>query len=257
MKNNQSSSNRQSSIVNSKLLRVVFLGTPDYVEPVGQTLKENFEIVQEPQDSEIIVVASYGKILTKEELSTPKFGAINIHPSKLPKYRGSSPIQSQILDGVKESAITFIKMDEEVDHGPIISSIPFEISENDTFESAVRRAFKEAANALPDIINRYVSGRIKPVEQKHFESTFTKILRKEDGFIDTDKSPSRDKLARMIKAYHPWPGTWTKFNGKIVKLLPENKIQVEGKKPVNFKDFINGYKEGEELLKRLNLLSTS
>ena len=240
------------------MVKIIFFGTPDFVDPVRKVLRENFELVKRLEDSDLIVVASYGRILTKDELEIPKYGAINIHPSKLPKYRGSSPIQNQILDRVKESAITFIKMDEEVDHGPIIASLPFEILESDTFESAINKAFKKASGVLPDIINEFVEGKIKPVEQNHSQASYTKHLVKDDGYFDANNPPSSDKLDRMIRAYHPWPGVFTKFRIKNqelrIKLLPNERVQVEGKKPMAYKDFINGYKEGKEFLTKLNLI---
>lgn len=230
-------------------MKIAFLGSSEFVKPVKDTIARSFELVE--KNPELIIVASYGKILSKTQLSTPKYGAINIHPSHLPKYRGPSPIQNQILDGVKESAITFIKMDEEVDHGPILKTIPFEILDNDTFESAAKRAFDTAANALPQVIREFTSGKIELIEQNHSEASYTKLLRKEDGYVG-DNPP--ENLERRIRAYYPWPSVWTKFNGKIVKLLPDSKIQVEGKKLMTYKDFINGYKEGEKFLGKFNLI---
>jgi methionyl-tRNA formyltransferase len=236
-------------------MKVAFLGSSDFVGPVKQAIAKNFELVENEPD--LIVVASYGKILSKEELSLPKYGALNIHPSKLPKYRGPSPIQSQILDGISESAVSFIKMDEEVDHGPIVASIPFEISNEDTFESAAKKAFNVSADNLSKILEEYVSGKIKQVEQNHKEATYTKLLTRNDGYVDLSSESEVEnwklKIERAIRAFYPWPGVWSKFNGKVVKLLPEKKIQVEGKRPMTYKDFINGYEEGEKFLKELNL----
>lgn len=239
-------------------MKIVFFGSGQFVEPVREELRNNFDLITDIKDCDLIVVASYGKILSKEILNTPKYGAINIHPSDLPKYRGSSPIQSQILDGVKNSAVTFIKMDEEVDHGPILEKISFEISDNDTFESAVARAFKLASGQVAEVIERYVNNRINAVLQDDSKATFTKILKKEDGFIDLDSSLNPETLNKMVRAYYPWPGVWLKFKVqneklKVIKLLPNKKIQVEGKTPMDYKDFINGYENGGELLKKLHL----
>ena len=239
------------------MVKVCFLGTSDFVEPVREVIKNNFELVSDIKTCDLIVVASYGKILSKEILESPKYGAINIHPSDLPKYRGPSPIQTQIIDGVRESAVTFIKMDEEVDHGPILEKISFEISDNDTFESAVAKAFEIGAGHTVDVIERYISNQIDVTIQDDSQATFTKILRKEDGFINLDNPPNPEVLERMIRAYFPWPGVWVKFKinseEKVIKILPDKKIQVEGKNIVNYKDFVNGYENGGELLKKLQL----
>ena len=95
--------------------------------------------------------------------------------------------------------------------------------------------------------------------QDDSQATFTKMLTKQDGYIDLNNIPTKDKLDRMIRAYAFWPGVWTKFdingNGveKIIKIFPDEIIQVEGKKTMKFKDFINGYKNGSEFLEKLGL----
>ena len=130
-------------------MKIVFLGTSDFVAPVLDCLRKNFEVVasfsstdQEIEieklrklDPDLFVVASFGKILKKEVLDIPKYGAVNIHPSLLPEYRGSTPIQVTILNGDVNSGITIIKMDEEMDHGPILFQKETEITDNDTFET--------------------------------------------------------------------------------------------------------------------------
>lgn len=222
-------------------MKITFLGTPDYVQPIKETLAKNFELVDNPQDADLTVVASYGKILTQEELSAAKFGSINVHPSLLPKYRGATPIQSAILNGDKISGITIIKMDEEVDHGPILYQEEMTFEDTDTFESLSKKTFLRASEILPQLINNYLSGKITPQIQDHSQATFCSRLTKESGYFDINNPPAPEVLNRMIRAYHPWPGVWTRWNGKIVKFLPEGKMQMEGKKPLPLKDFLNGY----------------
>lgn len=238
--------------MNSKL-KVIFLGTPNYLNPIIQTLDENFDlvkIVRSPSESfdsfdtfdpDLFVVASFGKIIPQEILEIPKFGAINIHPSLLPKYRGPSPIQNQILDGVKESGISFILMDDEMDHGPIIYQEPFKIKSTDTFQSLVTSMFAISATLLPTVIKSYADNKLKPVIQNSAIASFCNIIRKEDGYFDINNPPNPEKLNRMIRAFYPWPGAWTKWNGKIVKFLPEGKVQMEGKNATDLKSFLNGY----------------
>lgn len=192
---------------------------------------------------DLFIVASYGKIIPQNILDIPKLGSINIHPSRLPLYRGASPIQSQILDGVTESGISFILMDAEMDHGPILQTSDFSLQSSDTFQSLHYSMFKKAAEELPQVIEGFANGTVKPVEQDHAKATFCGHITRESGYFDIENPPLAEQLERMIRAYYPWPSAWTRWNGKIVKFLPENKMQMEGKNPVGKKEFLNGFPE--------------
>lgn len=234
-------------------LKVVFFGTPPYLDPIIKTLDENFNLIKtirSTSDSfdslahlipDLFIVASFGKIIPQEILNIPKLGAINIHPSKLPLYRGPSPIQAQILEGVSDSAISFILMDSEMDHGPVIYQEPHIIKPTDTFESLLVSMFGKSAEILPTLIRSLEDKKLNPQPQDDSQATFCQEIKKEDGFFDIKNPPDPQTLDRMIRAYYPWPTAWTRWNGKIVKLLPEGKIQMEGKKAVTMKEFLNGY----------------
>jgi methionyl-tRNA formyltransferase len=204
---------------------------------------------------DIIVVAAYGKLIPNRMLEAAKHGAINIHPSLLPKYRGPTPIQTTILNGEKTSGITFIKMDAELDHGPILQQIPFTLEKTDTFEWLMQTKFAQAAVMIPNVIDGYVSGKLKPQPQDDTQATFTKMITKEDGHIDLNNPPDETTLTRMIRAYYPWPTVWTivKLHDKEtrIKFLPDNKLQVEGKNSVTVKDFLNGYPEMRKVFEKL------
>lgn len=204
---------------------------------LDQKLVENLQKLK----PDLFVVGAYGKIIPQSVLEIPKYGSINIHPSALPKYRGATPLQNTILNGDKSSAISIILMDEEIDHGPIISTMEFSLSEQDTLESLSNKVWLLVAEKLPAIIEDFVSGKIFVTPQNHGQATYTKILIREDGYFDIDNQPPAEILDRMIRAYYPWPTVWTKWGGKVVKFLPKEKVQMEGKKPVNLKDFLNGY----------------
>lgn len=222
-------------------MKIVFLGTPDYVQPIKNELAKYFSLVDSLGEADLCVVAAYGKILTKEELNTPKYGCVNVHPALLPKYRGASPIQAAILNGDKVSGITIIKMDEQVDHGPIIYQEQLELSDRDNFDTLSKKMFQRASQILPKIITDFVDGRLKSRGQNHAMASNCPKLTRDSGYFDIDHPPDPLVLDRMIRAYYPWPGVWTRWNGKIVKFLPAGKLQMEGKKPLSLKDFLNGY----------------
>lgn len=222
-------------------MKIAFLGTPNFVQPIKDALAKHYTLVDSLNQADLAVVAAFGKILTSEELNAPKYGAINIHPSLLPKYRGPSPIQAAILNGDKVSGITIIKMDEEMDHGPILYQDSLELSDNDNFDTLSKKMFQHSAEILPRVIEDFLKGKLQPKEQSHPETTFCKLLTKESGYFDISNPPPPEQLDRMIRAYYPWPGVWTKWNGKIVKFLPEKMMQMESKKAISLQDFLNGY----------------
>lgn len=239
--------------VQLKKLTVAFLGTPQFVQPIQDALAKHFTLVGSLNEADLAVVAAYGKILTKDELNTPKYGCINIHPSLLPKYRGPSPIQETILKGDNISGITIIKMDEEVDHGLIIYQEEMELSNSDNFDTLSKKVFRRSAEILPKIIEDFIQGRTKPRLQPVAIATYCNRLTRKSGYFDINNPPSPETLNRMIRAYYPWPGVWTKWSSsrhpeefstkdlKIVKFYPEGKIQMEGKKVMPLADFLNGY----------------
>ncbi|KKS79948.1 MAG: Methionyl-tRNA formyltransferase [Candidatus Woesebacteria bacterium GW2011_GWC1_43_10b] len=206
------------------------------------------------------VLAAYGKIIPKDVILNTKYGIFNIHPSLLPKYKGASPVQAAITNGEQTTGVTIIKMDEKLDHGPILSSFREDINPDDTTGSLRERLFQRSAQFVVDLIPNYLSGKIKPKKQDHAKATLTKILKREDGFIDAERFTSEArKVERLIRAMQPWPGAWTYVNlgqnlKKRLKILQahlENgkllldKVQLEGKTPVSFEEFKRGYPDFE------------
>jgi len=205
--------------------------------------------------SPVAVLADFGLIIPKEILNVFPKGIINIHPSLLPKYRGPTPVQTAILTGDKITGVTIIKLDDKIDHGPLLRQEKEKILDTDTADILYKRLFEKGANLLPKILTEYLNGSLKLQTQNHKEATFTKALTRQDGFIDLSKLKI-ENLKLKISAYYPWPGVWTKWkmkNGKwkILKFLPNNKLQVEGKKPVSYKDFLNGYPQLKQQLRKL------
>ena len=192
-------------------------------------------------ECDLFLVAAYGKIIPKALLDIPRLGSINVHGSVLPKYRGASPIQQAILNGDKETGVTIMLMDEKMDHGPILYTKKISILPQDNFITLSKKMSEEGARLLIKVLPQFIQGKIFPKSQNHQKATFTKIIKKEDGYFDINNPSSLKTLDKMIRAYYPWPTTWTKWSGKIVKFLPEGMIQMEGKKVISLKDFLNGY----------------
>jgi methionyl-tRNA formyltransferase len=246
-------------------MKIVYFGTSSFTPLVLPYLEKSFEVelvVNENNfesgkikntQSEVAVLAAFGKILPKDILDHFKYGIFNIHPSLLPKYRGASPVQSAILNGDSQTGVTIIKLDEEMDHGPILAQAKIAITENDTAQSLYEKLFPLGAKLLIEALPSYISGEKQLTEQNHSDATYTKVLTRDDGFIDI-LSVEPDKFERMVRAYFPWPGVWTKAilntnsEQKIIKFLPNKKIQVEGKGEMSYKDFINGYPSADKNL---------
>ncbi len=215
-----------------------------------ETVKQISEL-----EPDFLIVEDYGLILPTELLKLPKYASLNIHHSLLPKYRGTSPAPYAILAGDKTTGVTVIAMNEKVDAGDILAQQKYEIKPHDTTESLLTELNKLGGEIIVPVISDYINKKVNPKKQDESIATFTKRMSKTDGQIDINKPPSKDKLDRMIRAYYPWPNAWALINingkEKIVKFLPEQKIQVEGGKPMSVKDFLNGYPETGEILKEL------
>lgn len=214
------------------------------------------QIAQELQElsPDLFIVAAYGKIIPQQILDIPQFGSLNIHPSLLPKYRGPSPIQTALLNGDTVSGISVIEMDAEMDHGPIVAKWEYPLTSKDTFESLHYAMFQEASEKLSEIITNFCSKKTPGTVQDESLATYCQRITREDGFVDFASSPDPVELDRKIRAFYPWPNVWTRLDGKIVKLYPEKKIQVEGKGIVTVKDFLNGYPKFRQLLESVLLL---
>lgn len=243
-------------------IEIIFFGSDSWSIHVLQALEDRFDVkavVAAPNSAvanyfkglvldldeldefraDLLVVASYGKIIPKSVLSLAKFGALNVHPSLLPKYRGPSPVPATILAGDKKTGVTIIKMDEKMDHGPIVAAKEVSLSGQEDFMFLINKLFQLGAKLLIEVINDFIAGQIKLKLQNHSRATYSPLLTRQSGFFEIDKPPK--ELDRMIRAYYPWPGVWTKWQGKIVKFYPQERVQMEGKKVISFKDFQNGY----------------
>lgn len=161
---------------------------------------------------ELFVVVSYGKIIPKKILDLPKLGAINIHPSLLPLYRGPSPIIAPILNGDSETGVTIIKIDEEMDHGPILAQEKVSLAGDEFIEDLEKKLSDVGGELLVKILPEYFSGKIKPAEQDHANATYVKKITKAEGEISL--SDDGIKNWRKFRAFQNGPRVYFFENGK-------------------------------------------
>lgn len=167
---------------------------------------------------EIIIVAAYGLILPKEILNLPPFGCVNVHPSLLPRHRGPSPIPSAILAGDEETGVSIMLMDEGVDTGPVLKKERLAITTDDTTETLTHKLAEQAGSLLLMVLPDWFEGKIKTVFQDHGLATYSKIIKKEDGEIYWQSSQARE-IWLKVRAFYPWPGSYSRWKGKILKIL--------------------------------------
>ncbi len=170
-----------------------------------------------PENIELNIVCEYGLIIPKRIVEAPKFGSINVHPSLLPKYRGASPIQSVLINGETETGVSIMLMDEKMDHGPILHSGIVKIDPTDTYTTLAGKLLKTAILGLTETIPNYLAGTIKPQIQDESQATFCTMFTKESGHIDWNKTAT--EIYNLGRGLEVWPGLWTTFQDKRIKLL--------------------------------------
>jgi len=166
---------------------------------------------------DVIVVAAYGLILPQAVLDVPPFGCLNVHGSILPRHRGAAPITSAILAGDAETGITIMRMDAGLDTGPMLSVAHEAIRSDDTTASLSERMSFLGAQLMADTLPQYLSGTILPQPQPTEGATYSPKIDKADAQIDWSKPAV--EIERMVRAYIPWPGTFTFWDGQMMKVL--------------------------------------
>jgi methionyl-tRNA formyltransferase len=165
---------------------------------------------------DLIVVAAYGRIIPEPVLSLPPFGCVNVHPSLLPKYRGASPVTAAILNGDAVTGVTIMLLDRGLDSGPILSQEQVEVAHRDTTGTLTQRLAKIGARLLQRTLPRWLNKEVQPQSQDHGQATMTRKVEKEDGRLDWGR-PAQE-LERCVRAYNPWPGAFTRWQGKLLKV---------------------------------------
>ncbi|MDP2937383.1 MAG: methionyl-tRNA formyltransferase, partial [Dehalococcoidia bacterium] len=191
------------------------LGLPAY-QPVTLRTPEEVERVRQLRP-DLVVLAAYGRLIPPEILAIPPLACLNLHPSLLPKYRGPSPIIAPILTGDEETGVTLFILDESMDTGPVLAQKSMPISLEDTGETLSLKLAQLGSELLLETVPRWARDEIKPQPQDHSQATYTHIIKKEDGRIDWSRPAV--ELWRQVRAFQPWPGAYTTWKGRLVKIL--------------------------------------
>ena len=190
-----------------------------YGIPVFQPVK-----IREPQavaelagwDAELFVVAAFGQILSAEILDMPKYGCVNIHASLLPKYRGAAPIQWAIIDGETQSGVTIMQMNEGLDTGDMLTKAVVPILDTDTGDSLHDKLMAAGAELIVKTLPQIEAGTLIPQKQDDAASCYAKRLQKSQGRLDFTKEAV--VLERLIRGLNSWPGSYTQFRNKNLKI---------------------------------------
>jgi methionyl-tRNA formyltransferase len=165
---------------------------------------------------DIIVVAAFGQILRPDVLDLPPYGCLNVHASLLPRWRGAAPINAAILHGDAQIGATIMRMDPGVDTGPVLSQRAMPILPDDTASSLAERLSELGAALLLETLPAYLSGDLLPQPQDEALATYAPMLKKEDGELDFNRPAV--ELERQVRAMIPWPGTYTQWQGQLLKV---------------------------------------
>ena len=222
---------------------------------------------------DVLVVMAYGQILPQQVLDLPPHGAVNLHASLLPRHRGASPIQQAILAGDSETGVTLMQMESGLDTGPMIAKASIPIGDDDTAASIHDQLAQLSATLIRDRLADYLTGGLPVTSQDHSAATYAGKILKSDGQIHWHQTA--EVIARQIRAFTPWPGTYAHLpttqksllkilraqiaegSGTPGQVLPNQSgqfevatgqgsliftsIQREGGRPMSGADFLNGY----------------
>ena len=167
--------------------------------------------------TDVIVVAAYGKLLPPQVLEAPHRGCLNLHPSLLPRHRGASPVAAAILNGDSDTGVSLILLDQGMDTGPIVAQRGYHLSSRETSEELTGALFRLGAELLLESLHPWVDGRMKTRRQDETLATVTRKLERSDGLADWEVAAAA--LERRARAYTPWPGLFTQWQGGVMKLL--------------------------------------
>ena len=165
---------------------------------------------------DMILVIAYGKILPREVLDIPPYGCINIHASLLPRYRGSAPVQRSLMDGVKETGLTVMKMDAGIDTGAVYAQKTVQVTAEDNTQTMFEKMGKLAGPFVLDIMDRIHKGEIAPVPQDDSLATYAPPIEKSEGFFDFSRDAA--EIVHLVQGLSGWPIAFFEFEGKKIKV---------------------------------------
>lgn len=248
----------------------------DYLEMADE---EGFIAELKKYHPDLLIVVAFGLKIPHQALEQAKHGGLNVHPSLLPKYRGAAPVQWAILKGEKETGVTIIKMADEIDAGEILAQKREPIFPTNTSETLYPRLFDKGTHLLLQVLPDYLAGRIRLQKQDPSLASYYPRLTRQDGFVPWEVLQTAMKgenitwqsnitrvlsqnskfIERMLRAFSPWPGVWTKvriknYESRIMEMrlkileahldgeqLIIDKVQLEGKKPLTWEEFLRGH----------------
>jgi methionyl-tRNA formyltransferase len=242
------------------------------IQPEKIKKNEEFQTQLEALNADAIVVVGYGRIVPPWMLALPRYGNINVHGSLLPKYRGAAPVQWAIANGETVSGVTTMLLNEGLDTGDILLQKEMPIRPEDTSVTYAPRLAELGADSIVETLRGLEDKTVAPLPQNNQLATLAPILRKEDGLVDFNRTAT--EIHNRLRGFQPWPGAYTQFRGKIMKLISARQedtlsnlstgelrvgderlfagcgartvlellqVQLEGKKIMAAREFINGY----------------
>ena len=166
---------------------------------------------------DVIVVAAFGQILPKSVLAIPRYGCLNIHPSLLPRFRGASPVAAAILAGDEFTGVSIMLMEEGLDTGPLLARAQIPISGIDTTGTITAKLSRIGSQLLLEVLPRWLKGELTPRPQDEALASYCHPISKEAGEIDWELAAA--SIWRQVRAYSPWPGGYTRWQGKRLKII--------------------------------------
>ena len=188
--------------------------------------KEEFEFIKE-LNADLAIVVAYGQIIPKNYLSLTKKGFINIHGSLLPSWRGAAPIQRSIMNLDDETGISIMKIEENLDSGPVSNIYKLKLNQNQNAQEISEKLSVLAAEKILDNIDDILEDKAKFKEQDHSKATYAKKIDKKEGQIDWSEGAS--KIIGMINGLYPTPGAFFSYSGERYKILKAEKGNGVGK----------------------------
>ncbi len=205
---------RKQELVFSPVKQIALENKIPVFQPAAKADLQNVFLKYKP---DICVLVAFGLIIPKKYLNQPRCGFLNIHPSLLPKYRGSSPIQTAVLNGDQVTGVTIIQLTPALDAGPIVAQEIINISPVDNAETLHDKLSQVGADLLIKTLPNYLAGQIKPKSQDDSQATYTKIINRQDGQINWQEKAL--EIDRQFRAFHPWPGVFSHLDRKRLKIV--------------------------------------